>query len=836
MEDDKKSLLGDVIYNRCQAGGTPRELLVKRSKYLKGKGCSITDVDKLIEICGLKVGTAATKYNCKNETCKPSKIVLKDYQIDAVERFAVRCRHQKGEILVHSMGSGKTFTSLYLLQNFRKDKHWIIVTPKGLEGEWKNEFKTFFGVDHDPKKVEFTNYKEIYSMMYSDGHALIKLFEDKYVVCDEAHKLLRLLRSQPQQSEEDEDIGNVRPLDRAFAAAYKIILVTGTPLQTNWGDLSLLVNLVAGSIIMPGLDSMFLQQFALKIGWAQRILSYGGFGANIIAPATVAYQTLTKAILSALSYINWQGAFYNLLTVANQTLLNYDKEISLAVIVLGFVSYLNTTFNAIAVDADAVAKVIAPYISWYNFADDSKNLGSIPKNTVEKVPFKYTDFQIQQHLKLAYDCGTSTMTELKLMSRIAESDVVGASLTNVNAREDFIRLGRVIGNLSEDCLKYSTVRVEDGPFKGSYMAHNPLGQGVTDSPYACPKYIDAYLRMVELRKTSKRLPVAYSCFDKYGFQTFSAFLYGQKVKHIVIHPNDDEKVRRVLMELAKEEHDLFNSADDELQADTSILCVLIHPTLTEGLSFTLNPELIALEIPLGYGVQEQVYARIIRTLPGSEVKKNGYNKDYRLQKKTTQYIASMTDVTIPLTFFGLADFRLDFVNTGIGAVLSAFNLFTIEKKKPTLKQKIPSIASPLGQEFFIGRMYSKFKKLAETDYEITVHKKVKLFWNFINESRNSKAVKDAYTEYMEAYKFSALTTADQLADDNNITQAQMMLKLGNAMKKYKDIKNLDGLDPSLAISSDVESSCSIPNIPPSDCTIDQCIDPVNPEVCHNKLN
>ena len=44
------------------------------------------------------------------------------------------------------------------------------------------------------------------------------------------------------------------------------------------------------------------------------------------------------------------------------------------------------------------------------------------------------------------------------------------------------------------------------------------------------------------------------------------------------------------------------------------MCILLHPDIKEGLSFTMQPEMICLETPLGIGNRDQIYARIIRAL------------------------------------------------------------------------------------------------------------------------------------------------------------------------------------------------------------------------------
>jgi len=49
--------------------------------------------------------------------------------------------------------------------------------------------------------------------------------------------------------------------------------------------------------------------------------------------------------------------------------------------------------------------------------------------------------------------------------------------------------------------------------------------------------------------------------------------------------------------------------------DATPVCVLLHPSIMEGASFTYNPCLIALEPIPGLGPQEQVYARVLRRYP-----------------------------------------------------------------------------------------------------------------------------------------------------------------------------------------------------------------------------
>jgi len=105
------------------------------------------------------------------------------------------------------------------------------------------------------------------------------------------------------------------------------------------------------------------------------------------------------------------------------------------------------------------------------------------------------------------------------------------------------------------------------------------------------------------------IPIVYSNFDYWGFQAFSAYLNLNKVHHIIISP-ETTKDNNFLKYTQLTKHELQDKFKVIVQ------CVLLHPSMIEGLNFTLNPALIVLEMPEGYGKQEQLYARVLRTYSG----------------------------------------------------------------------------------------------------------------------------------------------------------------------------------------------------------------------------
>ena len=722
---------------------------------------------------------------CNDDPDKP----LKPYQLGAVDRFAKRCRGQKGEILVHSMGSGKTLTSLYLLRNLDKTKEWLIVLPKGLDSEWSTELDGFLGEVQSKiqkERIEFLDYKKIGEMLYGEEgrKELINQFKGKYVVCDEAHRLLALLRSQVRQTTEDEDI-RFRPLDEAFKSAERIILMTGTPMQTSWGDVSLLLNLVAGEQKFPPLESMFVQKYGKnELTIKQKSLMYGGALEGAFTPL----KDFIKNDLVA----PFLGSLPSLIT-------NNPEYILGAVAVLWVISNNNDYKNKIILDTPRIANEISPYISWYQFADDQENLKSVPKLNLEEVYIPYTEFQFTQLIKLAADLGISTQRELEIVSRIKQNDVTGASLYDVISPEDFIKLGRVIGDLSVDNLEYTTKRVvSSNPEERVYQAvfinvalafENPR---LNSAPFFSPKYLDAYCYLVKLRETEARLPVVYSCYDKFGFQTFSAFLHSQGVKHLVIHPDDSPQDRAALMKKAARScFDLWPK-DNRPNSECPILCVLIHPTLTEGLSFTFNPALVVLEVPMGYGVKEQIYARVVRTLPASFVQSEGLSKTNRYPKTVRQYISTTTEVNVNLDSYGLPSLH---INLGLdlvsGVKKTIKSMFYNDDNQPTnfIEQiKIydpklkPNAASPLGKKYLQSVIQEKI--IPKTKFGSFVLNMVQYYKAYMEH----KQPWDPATFYKKGFKNSILRAPDAYAKETNDIQGAVLLDLGVEMAKKKDDK------------------------------------------------
>jgi len=146
---------------------------------------------------------------------------------------------------------------------------------------------------------------------------------------------------------------------------------------------------------------------------------------------------------------------------------------------------------------------------------------------------------------------------------------------------------------------------------------------VPPGSFGCPKFETALKIICEARKTDGYLPVIYSNFIDNGYKSFSAFLTSFGLKHIVLEPTDPQNVFDAKMDAAtKITWPLLNGPEsdlDLLKKSNAPVCIILHPLIKEGISFTYNTVMVAMEPVFGAGNQEQVYGRILRRFPDSAI-------------------------------------------------------------------------------------------------------------------------------------------------------------------------------------------------------------------------
>lgn len=167
----------------------------------------------------------------------------------------------RGILLYHSVGSGKTLTSISIAEEFRNlGKDIIILSSKSLQANYKKEIEKYNKmVNPEISDEELTNIVNNYKYVTSNSKNMIsslddKLFnilnkkndekinlENKIIIIDEAHNLFNSIVNGSKIANEFYDlIMNTKKI--------KLIFLTGTPIINNPFEIAVAFNMLYGKI------------------------------------------------------------------------------------------------------------------------------------------------------------------------------------------------------------------------------------------------------------------------------------------------------------------------------------------------------------------------------------------------------------------------------------------------------------------------------------------------------------------------------------------------------------------------------------------------------------
>lgn len=174
-------------------------------------------------------------------------------QFKACLRFSSECRQQKAILLLHAVGSGKTITSLCMSFNTNPTIHTTVITIRGLETSFRDEYKNMTDIYHSKPLID-SKFNQMRCVFYDEfASKLLNLstlsleerekqvalhYTNRLLIFDEAHKLLAIL-------EKDNTGASERMLKFILSRCVKAIFMTATPLQRDWSDFGKLMKLIA---------------------------------------------------------------------------------------------------------------------------------------------------------------------------------------------------------------------------------------------------------------------------------------------------------------------------------------------------------------------------------------------------------------------------------------------------------------------------------------------------------------------------------------------------------------------------------------------------------------
>lgn len=162
-------------------------------------------------------------------------IELKDHQKKPIEFM----KKNRGLLLYHSTGSGKTLTALYSIYQFTNEI--IIIGTKSSSKTFNDNIEK---AAMDKTRFTFYTYSKIKKILETN----ITFFKNKSVIMDEAHNI------------RNENMYNLY-IASALVLASKVILLTATPVVNYINDLSVLVNIIKGEDVLPTDRKLFDQMY-----------------------------------------------------------------------------------------------------------------------------------------------------------------------------------------------------------------------------------------------------------------------------------------------------------------------------------------------------------------------------------------------------------------------------------------------------------------------------------------------------------------------------------------------------------------------------------------------
>jgi SNF2 family DNA or RNA helicase len=171
--------------------------------------------------------------NLTNYICKIAGITYKDHQV----RVADKLQNQRGVLVYHGLGSGKTLTSILAGE---QNGGATVVVPASLRENYRKELKKA----RAKGKYDVDSYE-----MFAKSDKPVR----KMLILDEAH---RIRNSSTKRSQ------RVRT---AAADAEKILLLTGTPIQNKPHEIAPLINTITGVNTLPLAEKEFNAQYLQKV-------------------------------------------------------------------------------------------------------------------------------------------------------------------------------------------------------------------------------------------------------------------------------------------------------------------------------------------------------------------------------------------------------------------------------------------------------------------------------------------------------------------------------------------------------------------------------------------
>lgn len=205
---------------------------------------SIKDIDNCENISKKNIKIIGDKLNISNPSCTKIKnkydellpcnieiyhdtdLTIKKHQLTVANHLV----NNRGLIAVHSVGTGKTLSSIATAQcllSRKVVKKVIVVTPTSLQDNFKKQLKQY---SDNNKFNDNYFYYTLQGLVYSIEHKNVESCKNSLVIIDEAHNIRKL------------EGGRTKTIFKYMQNAKRVLLLTATPIINYNYDI---INLVA---------------------------------------------------------------------------------------------------------------------------------------------------------------------------------------------------------------------------------------------------------------------------------------------------------------------------------------------------------------------------------------------------------------------------------------------------------------------------------------------------------------------------------------------------------------------------------------------------------------
>lgn len=465
---------------------------------------------------------------------------------------------QKGILINHYMGTGKTLLGIAFAENYQ-DNPVIILAPKFLQRQWENEL-TKFGVKNK-NRYQFISYDNAInkSLAYMD-------LKKHIIIADEVHNIVKNMQTYNQTY--NLQYSNIYI---NLKNAHKFIGLSGTPIFNDESDIAYLINLVSQKDLMPTNKETFRLSYTEIIPSRQFFRGYfteNNFFNNIVMPNSLAFfgvsSILTYTQDPALLGVGLLGGA--LFSVFLPISINYFLNLN---------SYKLRQLNP-----RIMAPMFQEYISYFKF--DENSFKEFPKMTYKVQEVDYSKEQYSFFLHMVE--GDLPVNQLQ---RLLKNDPI--KLSNEQVKLNSTNIHAQINNI-----------VGSGRDIGNFEFTDKTGQ-ITESP----KFIKV---LQQIRKDNDQT-VVYSNYYHTGILAFMDFLKRQNYneKFALLEPNMSAEYINSIVEK-------YNNQEIKL--------ILLHPDITEGISLKGTQHFHILEPMLNGTTEEQVIGRARRFQSHSHLPKD----------------------------------------------------------------------------------------------------------------------------------------------------------------------------------------------------------------------